>query len=60
MNQPDLRAEATYAAAMERKAEQKPADEFSDRPKAWDRMTAVERRVERWRKAKGLTHWCPD
>jgi hypothetical protein len=60
MNQPDLRAEAAYAEAMQRKAEPMAADEFSDRPKAWDQMTPLEKRVERWREAQGLSHWCRD
>lgn len=57
----DIRAEATYATAMEEpRTSLTPSDEWAGaKPKPWDRMTPTERRVELWRRLHGLPNVAP-
>jgi hypothetical protein len=36
-----------------------PSEEWGDIPRKWDELTALEQRVEEWRKKHGLSNWCP-
>lgn len=57
----DSPAKTANATAVEQPRKPTPSEEWARaKPKPWDRMTATEHRVERWRRSYGMPNACPN